>query len=143
MHRKIALEGVAVDHFAVKERDKYLNISFDQYFLEFIDKVHYSSLINTFAQMVCPCSVFILDFRRVNLGVSGVMGAFLEKYFPGVEYVNTFPLINKGIYQRSDIFNMSDEMMCRTHLIDAELDFLLSNINTLGANCFIGHHYDC
>lgn len=143
MHKKIAREGIAVDHFAVKEREKYLNISFDQYFHEFIDKVYYSSLIHTFAQRVYPCPVYILDFRRVHLGVSGVMGAFLEKYFPGVDYANTFPLINKGIYEKSDIFDVSEEMVRRTDLIDAEFDSLLSNVDAIGANCFIGHHCDC
>lgn len=137
MHKKIAREGVNRDHFAVKEMDKYLSITIEDYAKEFIDRVDYSSLIKRFADLVPASSLWILDFRNVSYGVSGVMGNLLEDLYPGIPYPDEFPRRNIGTYP-SDLLTLPQQVVDHCDRLESDLNDLLLRPDLLGPMCRLG-----
>ena len=137
MHKRIAQKGIKLDHFAVKERDKYLAISIEEYAQEFIDKLNHAKFIKRFANVAHASSIWILDFRKVHLGVSGVMGNLLEDLYPGIPYDNTFPRRNVASYSKEEII-LPPEVIEQCNRLESDLDDLLSNPEILGPNCRLG-----
>lgn len=106
MHKKIAQLGNPAGHWAARERNFVLNASIEEYEqrLEFAFGSPFSSLFDysknilMVSDVARNSQVYILDFRKVHLGVEAVMGRLLSDVFPSVFYPNNFPHRNAGVY---------------------------------------------
>jgi hypothetical protein len=132
MHKRIALEGTA-DHFAVRERDKYLNMSIEEYADIHLPKLDYAQKIANFASIVRGSPIWVLDFRLADLGVGAVMGDFLHQYFKGIAFAKHFPRRNIGNYSSSEIRTTSSarlQMQCSEY--EARLDSFIDGLRSNG-----------
>jgi hypothetical protein len=141
MHKAMAKAGTYKDHIAVKQRDKYLAMTIDDYAEIYLEKTNYAKHIEKFLDLVAGSQVWILDFRRVKHGTKGVMGNFLDVVFPGIDYPNEFPRRNVGKYSTESIqLQGIIAETCSTY--ERELDALLARIRLNNTNVALGHSLD-
>ena len=81
--------------------------------------------------------MWILDFRKVNSGVSGVMGDLLHHLFPEIPYENKFPTRNVGSYSKESIL-LPPEVSEQCDRYEADLGELLASPHLLGSTCRVG-----
>lgn len=140
MHKQFAKAGVG-DHVAVRQRDKYLAMTIDEYAELYLERLNYAKLIEKFLAAVGGSQVWILDFRRIKHGVKGVMGNFLDVVFPGIDYCNEFPRRNIGNYSPEDL-RLQGAVAESCSAYERDLDALLARIHLTDTNISLGHSLD-
>lgn len=133
MHKRIAKSGIPANHFAVRNKDKYLNIQIDDYSREWVSRVDYSRLIKQFVPIVYPFSVYIVDCRNVHFGVNALLGRLLEDLFPYKEFSNELPKRNVSPKNATKV-SLPPDILSKCDSFESDIDNILSDPSILGQN---------